>query len=409
MRGDDPVFVAAEGGVGGVGPGDAVALVVVVVAGHDGGDVASADGAAVAGFVGDMASGGFGAEDFGATAVVGEHEDEGVVELVGFAESAEDAADVLVHAVDHGGVNGHAAHLPFLIGSVFPGGDVGVAWGEGPAFVDDAEFDHAAVTFLAEGVPAVFVAGLVAVDVFFEGVHGPVGRGEGDVAEEGFAGGGGFFDVADGVGADGVGVVEVLALGFDEVVVAGEGSGVVEAAGAVDGAEELVEAALAGPVVFGIGDGGDVPLAGHPSVVATGAHDFGDGDGVGAEVAFVGGELVVLHHVADAGLMGIEAREEGGAGGATAGGVVELGEAEAFLGERVEVGGADLAAVAAEVAEAHVVGHHDDDVGAAGGLCGAGGEGGGEGGGGGGGDELTASKHRFRLYRSGTIMRREGS
>lgn len=44
------------------------------------------------------------------------------------------------------------------------------------------------------------------------------------------------------------------------------------------------------------------------------------------------------------------------------GGVVELGEAEAVLGEGVEVGRFDFGAVAAEVGEAEVIGHDDDDV-----------------------------------------------
>ena len=47
--------------------------------------------------------------------------------------------------------------------------------------------------------------------------------------------------------------------------------------------------------------------------------------------------------------------------------IVELGEAHATGGEGVDVGRPDFAAVAAQVAEAHVVGHHDDDVGSFGG------------------------------------------
>ena len=81
------------------------------------------------------------------------------------------------------------------------------------------------------------------------------------------------------------------------------------------------------------------------------------------EVAAVAVGAPVLHHVADAGLVRVEAGQQAGPGRAAAGGVVELGEPEPAGGERVQVRRADLAAVAAEVGEAHVVGQDDDDVG----------------------------------------------
>ncbi len=64
--------------------------------------------------------------------------------------------------------------------------------------------------------------------------------------------------------------------------------------------------------------------------------------------------------------MGIEAGEECGAGGAAAGRVVELGEADALGGQLANIGGGHFAAVALEVGEAHVVDEDDDDVGAVG-------------------------------------------
>jgi hypothetical protein len=56
------------------------------------------------------------------------------------------------------------------------------------------------------------------------------------------------------------------------------------------------------------------------------------------------------------------AAEEADAAAVALGGVVELGEAQAASGEFVEVGRFDLAAVAAEVGEAHVVGHDEEEV-----------------------------------------------
>ena len=51
-----------------------------------------------------------------------------------------------------------------------------------------------------------------------------------------------------------------------------------------------------------------------------------------------------------------------GAGGAAAGGVVELGEAHAAAREAIQIGGVDLASIAAEIGVAHVVGQDEEDV-----------------------------------------------
>ncbi len=193
-----------------------------------------------------------------------------------------------------------------------------------------------------------------------------------------------LVEVADGVVRQSVGVVVGLGLVFgivdrgDVLVLPAEGRGVVEAAGAGDGPVELVEAPLDGPVrlVAARGDlRGDVPLAAHVGAVAGDAEDFGEGDRFAVERAAVAVVSAVVGHVADARLVGVEPREEGGAGRAAAGGVVELAEADAAGGEGVGGGGLDLAAVAADVRVAHVVAQDDDDVGAAG-QVGGDGEGG---------------------------------
>jgi hypothetical protein len=77
--------------------------------------------------------------------------------------------------------------------------------------------------------------------------------------------------------------------------------------------------------------------------------------------------MVIVHHVADAGLMRIEAGEERRPGGAAAGGVVELGEAEAVFGEAVEGGGGDFTPVGADIGLAEIVGHDENNVGPGGG------------------------------------------
>src|SRR5262249_42708506 len=147
--------------------------------------------------------------------------------------------------------------------------------------------------------------------------------------------------------------------GGDHRVVAHQRRRVVKTAGADDGAVIAVEAALQRPVVLGAARlvvPGDVPLADRVGAIPGRLKGFGDGNAIAVQVAAVTVETLVLHHVADAGLVWIKAGEQTGAGRAAAGGVVELREAQAAGGEGVEVGRRDLAAVAAEVGVAHVVG-----------------------------------------------------
>lgn len=390
----DPVFVFAEGGVGDVGPVFPVADFGFRWAGHDA--VAAAEGVAVTGLGGDhvclegvLAHGGKGgfvgafegadefatAEAFGAAAVVLEEEDESVVELLGFLEGLDDAADALVHVVDHGGVDFHVGRFPFLEFDLVP---VANHRRGGPVVGEKTELLELGDAGVADGGVAVVVFAFVLGDVLGQGMHGPVGGGVGDVVEEGLVGVAFrvFADVADGVVGDGVGVVPGavglvvgIVLGGDEGVVAGEGVGVEEGTGAVDGAVEAVEASLAWPVVavgfavFGFGDGGDVPFAGHVGAVAGRLESLGDGEALGVEIAAVGGEAVVTGHMTDACLMRVEAGEEGASRRAAAAGVVELREAEAVAGELVEVGRVDFAAIASDVGEAHVIGHDEDDIG----------------------------------------------
>ena len=120
--------------------------------------------------------------------------------------------------------------------------------------------------------------------------------------------------------------------------------------------------------------GADVPLAGHEGGVTGGPENLGEGGGAAVQLSFVSGERPGLHHVADARLVRVEAGEQGGAGGAAAGGVVEAGETEAVFREGVEVRGLDLAAVAADVGPAQVIGEDDDDVRLFGGVEERGGE-----------------------------------
>ena len=73
---------------------------------------------------------------------------------------------------------------------------------------------------------------------------------------------------------------------------------------------------------------------------------------------------------ADAGLVGVNAGDERGAGGAAAGAGVEGGKLGAACGETFEIGRGNFAAVAGEIGEAEVVCEDEEDVGFFGSLNG---------------------------------------
>jgi hypothetical protein len=111
--------------------------------------------------------------------------------------------------------------------------------------------------------------------------------------------------------------------------------------------------------------GRDVPFAADHGLVAGPAHHLSDGHATPVKIAQVARERGSrIHHVADAGLVRVQAGEKAGAAGTAAGRIAEVREADAGTGQAVDVRRADLAAVTADVAETHVIGKDDDDVGA---------------------------------------------
>jgi hypothetical protein len=202
-------------------------------------------------------------------------------------------------------------------------------------------------------------------------MEGEMGGIKGEVEEEGFRGAAGLGEEVEGVIGKGVGGIEGAWL-----AVFGGGIG---AGGAILGPArvigfflpagikasehpvEFVEAAVGG---FDVELVVEVPFADHESVVTGGAEDFGESHGVGLESATIAGELrsAVVGHRANAGLVGVEPGEERGTGGTAPGGVIELRETEAVIGEGIEGWGLDFAAVTAEVRPTEVVGEDEEDI-----------------------------------------------
>jgi len=88
-----------------------------------------------------------------------------------------------------------------------------------------------------------------------------------------------------------------------------------------------------------------VPFSNHSGLVACRLEKFGDG------------------HLPGAQTIAVNSAHQGGPGWPATGGVIELGKAQAVLGQFVQVGRVDFPAEASEVGKAHVVGENDDDVG----------------------------------------------
>lgn len=221
----------------------------------------------------------------------------------------------------------------------------------------EAQARHSLVSFGADVFPAGGINFLIPGDVLGKGVKRKVGGGEGEVSEEGgvlmivFV----FVEKLDGAVGEFGGGVEIAAF-FD-----GRESFVIEVVG-LGGEETALIFEVVGTVEAG-GDGRavEVPFTDMVGAVA-GGFEVGGGEGrPGGAFSFFGAFLSFDGVATN--LLRVVAAEDGGAGGPATCGVVEIGEAEAVLGEGVEVGSFDLGAIAAEVGVAEIIGEDEEDIG----------------------------------------------
>ncbi len=309
-----------------------------------------------------------------AGAVVGEHDDHGVVELAEALEGVDHPADLGVGVVEEGGVGLLEAGGEALLhlGQVVPRLDARVAGGQLGALGHEAALDLVGEPALAGDVPALVVAAPVLLQVRRRRLVGGVGGAEGQVEEEGPIGTDrlGVVDEPDGVVDEVLG--EVVALlrggrGLDHVVVVDE-LGVELVGLALHEAVEAVEAPLARPLVVGAGGGGvlhgaEVPLADREGRVALVAEHLGHGGGVVGDVA--PHVRVAAREVGDRAhphLVVVAPGQQRRSGGGAHRGDVEVRVLEAAGGEAVDVRRLDVGAVAAEVAVAEVVDEDHDHV-----------------------------------------------
>ena len=319
--------------------------------------------------------------DLGRGPVVAGEEDQRVVETLHRLELVEDPADLLVHRLDHCGMDRHLRRLELLllgreplpferaidlarsdrvkrIGEGIRRAEVALDFRDRPG--DDSRGQLPGMAGGTNLLPTHPVALAVFRDSVLGSVEREVGSGEGDEVEKVFLG------MIDGVAAetshrmvaDRRRSVEVIALrmrlplhrhaaGVEEVALAGVGD--VERAG-----EALRERQ---PV--------DVPLARVIAAVAGGPEELGQelrpwwtlslrptGEGL---VAVTGRERIAMNR------LWIKPGEERRPARPAAGGVRGLGEPQSSARQPIEVRRIDLAAIRAEIGEAEVVGedHHD--------------------------------------------------
>lgn len=358
----NPGFVETEGCVRCGGPAGAQAEIAFGRTGFGGGIVSVAA-----------------IEEFGAGSVVGSKKDDGVIESAHGLELVEDAADLAIHATDHGGVNGHLGGLEFFLvrGEVVPGNGArdfvradlfakfgfseipvrdGFWLGIGQDSFKEAHLGLAFMTLLADVVPAGEVGVAIGSDVLGGGVQWEMRNSESEICEEGLVLelDGVITEALNGEIGEGSGGIIITSLRhrrkadvIEDVIARIEISVVVlEAVGAIkpavrDGARSAL----------------NVPLARVVTAVAEGLQ-------VMRQEAGPSGESAARRVHPD--LLGIVTREERGAGRPAAGGVVKLSEAEAICGKAIEIRRGDFAAVGAEIGKTHVVREDEKNVGASG-------------------------------------------
>ena len=295
----------------------------------------------------------------GTSAVVGEEHDDRILIDFKIAQRLHESADILVHRIDHGGVDGHTQVLELLVRrSPAVGARVGV--GDRPHLrVDEPHFDLPCVALLAHLVPAHAEFPDVLLDVLGFGMQRVVGGGVGDVQEERLLLRRELPGAGDGMVGEGVGGVVVLREFLDDLVIPAESPDpaalvlrvglrrVEEVAAAVEKPVVLVEPAL--ERVGGLAPA-KVPFPAEGGAIAGAAKGLAERDHIGAEESAL----------APAGVeAGDDRRPRRGALGI----VVELGEPGALLRQCVDVRGPDFAAITADVRPPHVVAHDEDDIG----------------------------------------------
>ena len=314
----NPVLEQAKWGVGDVGPGQVVAHVGQRPARAEPWAVAHCDPAAVIVDVRHELGPAVFGHELGTAAVVREKENKAVVEEAVLFEALEHPADVLVHAIDHGGIDRHAGGFPIAMRDCLPGARVPVPRADVPAVPQHAPGLQLFVTGSANGVPALAVDAVIAGDILFVRMQRPVRRRVRQVEEEGLVGFHALVDHLERVLGDRVSVVVAGRRDLHAAVVFHHVVRREEIQRPVESAVEAIEAALSRcwmhqvpdpPAVDLAGDeiAADMPLAGHAGPVTRQTKHLRNRHAVVAQEALIGRRACIDPHMPDAGVVRVEA------------------------------------------------------------------------------------------------------
>ena len=277
-------------------------------------------------------------------------------------------------------MHSHGTCIPHRVGVVFPFIFELARREEIVGIAENLHLLHTLVSALANGLPATFVMVLIFLDILGQRVERPVWRVECQVHEERLFAAGISVDVCNG----GVGQSHravIVAWHFAHWLVAVDKTEWVEVVHhAVYCAVAVLETAVNGIVVLWCKllvvhlmsqplalvvaqrSFGHMPFS-HPSSAVAGILEhFGYCYAVVGHCAAISRLMLVECHTSHSGLVLIKAGEHRSPSGAAAAGVVEMSETDAVFGQTVEVGCLHIAAIAANVGIAEVVGKNHQNV-----------------------------------------------
>ena len=305
----------------------------------------------------------------GTGAVVGDDHDQRVVELAGALQVVEQATNVIVGVTQKAGKDLHHARVePFLLwGERLPLWHVRVVTREFGALRDDAQRFLPGEDFFAVGIPAVVEHALVLIRPLLGHVMRRVRGAGAEMQVKRLVGCDlpGIGDELDGLVDQVLGQVVALLgrLGRLDLVVVVDQVRVVLVGIAAQEAVVALETASQGPAVVGTGGGfqlrwDQVVLADHVGVVALGQQHLREEAILERDIAVIagvaGGEFRDAGHAIG---VVVASGENAGTRGRAERSGVHVGIAQPTLGQAVQVGCLDGAAVAAELAVAGVIQH----------------------------------------------------
>ena len=309
-------------------------------------------------------------------AVVGQKDKHRVLEVTALLQVRDQAPDVVVHGLGHGGVNLHPAFLVLLVAGAQCIPAFGAVHGRHRrVFGNQPKFRRLVTACLPQGRPALLIAALVLVNESARRLQRDVIRLKTDIGEEGFARAGTGAQVADGlvnkefrrvVGGRHDGLLAVFipvhSVGMRQVALLR--IPVVRASVALH--QRALKTTLIGPVVR---LGAHVPFAGDIGTVTAVLEQRGHRDHTLVERTQIArlAQMRLRHglrQVAHAVAVVVDARQQHRAGWRAGGSHVKIGKTHALVRQGIEIRRGDLAAKSADIAKAPVVRHQHHDIGA---------------------------------------------